>query len=313
MRSTLVFRWVLISVIAVGLIIAYAVFQHSQALSTGLAGAHLQPWQVSPLEYERKTTTDKLSHLEQEAAPFDHVSFGPGTQSFAYRSPVSIIQAYSWPDGSLAVVTTRAVPPGSMRDIQELAMLDRGTLEAIHLPPVKDAPGYASINLLCGSSGANPIACASDFSGHTYFYLVEPTHAIPVSEASGNPFDTYTLSTGETCAPETDARSSVAVWATRAGPSRRPLLTKSALFSASGGLVEESTLTYSTVRCSHLGPINLLNIGDRTGGVVFRIEHGKPIATTRGEVLTSGSHHILIFREETGGDMNDYLEVYLRT
>lgn len=311
MKSAMILRWVLVVVIPVAIVIAYATIQHPQALSNGLGRAHVQSWQVSPLEYERKTTTDRLSHLEQESAPFDHVSFGPGTQSVAYRLPVSIIQAYSWPDGPLAVVTTRAVPPGSMRDVQELAMLDRGTLEPIHLPSVKDAPGYASINLLCGSSGVNPIACASDFSGHTYYYLVEPNRAIRMSAASGNPSDTYTLSSGEACSPGTDPRSTVAVWAARNGLSRRPLITKATLFAASGGLVEDSTLTFSTVRCSHLGSINILNIGDRTGGVVFRIAQGKPIVTTRGEVLTSGTRHILISREETSGDLIDYLEVYL--
>lgn len=103
---------------------------------------------------------------------------------------------------------------------------------------------------------------------------------------------------------------------------------KTDLFHDSRGLIDDQTLAASTVRCFHLGQHDLLNIGDRMGGVIYEMDGGKPVLITRGEVLTSGARHILIFREENvvGGGFNrdvpkwqdqpveprmiDYLEVF---
>jgi len=120
-------------------------------------------------------------------------------------------------------------------------------------------------------------------------------------------------------------KSPVAVWAVKGTDRRRPLVTKAALFGESRSLIDDQSLRFEVVRCYHLGTIDLLDIGVQTGGVIYKVIDGKPILVTRGQVLTSGAHHILIYREETesGGGFNgegqggsvqtrltDYLEVF---
>jgi hypothetical protein len=307
-----VMRWSVVGAIVVAIVVALAARRHEQALSIRLTHAHIQPWQVSPLEYRRKLATEGLARLEREAAPYESASFGPRTRSVGFRLPVPVAQAYSWPNGAMVIVTSRTDPPGSMRDIQELFSLHNGALRRIAIGATSSARSYSSINLSCGSRGLDPVACAGDFSGHTYFFLVRPDNVILLGSQVGKPIDVYTLADGESCTPEPNPQSRVAVWAARGESLRRPLITKSRLFAASRGLVDSTTLLFETVRCFHLGSIDLLNIGDLSSGVVYMIDHGKPIVVTRGEVLTSGAHHILIFREESSGDMIDYLEVFFR-
>jgi hypothetical protein len=305
-------RWSVVGAIVVAIGVALAARQHEQVPSISLAHAHLQPWQVSPLEYQRKLATEGLRRLELEAAPYERASFGPSTRSVGFRSPVAVAQAYSWPNGAMVIVTSRTDPPGSMRDIQELASLYNGVLRRIAIGTTSSARSYSSIDLSCGSRGMDPVACAGDFSGHTYFFLVKPDSVFLLGSHVGKPTDVYTLADGESCTAEPNPQSRVAVWAARGESLRRPLITKSRLFAASRGLVDSTTLLFETVRCFHLGSIDLLNIGDRSSGVVYMIDHGKATVVTRGEVLTSGARHILIFREESSGDMIDYLEVFSR-
>jgi len=216
----------------------------------------------------------------------------------------------------------------SMTDLNSLATLNQGEIRRIPMPPVgKYQHGYSAIDFFVGQDPYEPIVRAGDFEGHEYYFAARPTGVRRTSAPSGQGYDTYILSTGEECTPESSTRSPVAVWAVNGAGHRRPLVTKAILYLDSDNLIDDRTLHFESVRCFHLGKLDLLNVGARTLGIVYTVIRGKPTLITRGEVLTSGRRHILIFREETdigGGfdgegqdrgartDLTDYLEVFTR-
>lgn len=316
--------WLVISIAAM---MCVACSQHAETSSTGPNQTPIPIWQLSPLEHQRKVTEDALARLEQTAAPFDLADFGPGTRSLAYRSPDHIEDAYSAPDGTLYVVTSKTLGV-SQYDLESLATLNNGRIRQISMPPVgKYHQGYSGIDFVVGQDLYRPIVRANDFEGHDYYLAVSPNGVRRTSAPLSQDYYTYRLSTGEICMPESSTRSSVAVWALDRAAHRRPFVTKAALYGASRNLVDDQSLRFNTVRCFHLGHLDLLNVGDRIEGLVYIVTDGKPRLVTRGEILTSGDHHIILLREETdigGGfngeregheelpDLTDYLEVFTR-
>jgi hypothetical protein len=319
-------RWALVLAL-IGAVAALVVTR--RAPSTVPDHAAVQTWQLSPLERQRKISEDALARLEQVAAPYDRADFGPGMRSMAYRSGANVQEAYSAPDGTLYVITMQTEPPVSMTDLFSMATLDRGKIRRIPMPPVgRHQHGYSSIGpFFIGKDPSGPIVNASDFEGHRFYFAASPTGVHRTTAPSGQGYDTFTLSTGEDCEPDSSVKSPVAVWAVNGTGRRRPLVMKSILYRGSHDLIDNQTLRFNTVRCSHIGNLDLLNIGSRTEGVVFSVRGGKLALITRGEVLTSGAQHILVFREENdigGGfdrehqdtgvrsDLTDYLEVFTR-
>ena len=262
---------------------------------------------------------ESLLELERRTTPYGRADFGAGTQAYAFSSTKMIINAYSWHDGTLLVVLGRGLEPGVP---SALALLNRGNLRAIPLPPVPNGKCcYDYIDLYHGRIGDDPIVEAGDrLAGSRFDYLMRLRSsgaydiiASPrgVREATAR----YALSSGLTCAGDDSATSPVAVWAMERGHRRHPLVLKTTLLRASDDLIDTSTLHYSEraggVRCLHLGRLDLLNVvGDRPGnvGVVFAIHGSGLTLLARGVVLASGEHKILIAGDTQGGGPN-HLEV----
>ncbi len=320
-------RWALVLALIGAVIALVLTRQHAQPGLSSPDHASIQIWQISPLEHQRKIAEDALARLEQTAAPYDRADFGPGTRSVANRTSANIQEAYSAPDGTLYVVTMKTLGV-SMTDLNSLATLNRGTIRLIPMPPVgKYQHGYSAIDFFVGQDLYEPIVRAGDFEGHDYYFAVRPTGVHRTPAPLGQGYDTYVLSTGEECTPESSPGSPVAVWAVNAAGRRRPFVMKTILYRESDNLIDDRTLRFESVRCFHLGTLDLLNIGDRTLGVVYTVINAKPTLITRGEVLTRGRRHILIFGQENdigGGfnsegqshrvrsDLTDYLEVFTR-
>jgi len=285
---------------------------HNQAISRSLTTATIPISQLSPIEHQRDLVGSALRQLEANAAPYDRANFGPNTFSIGYRSAHIVSQAYSRTNGTLFVVLTALAPGGAETEVDTLATLNRGRFSVLPLPKLRTGgPGYAAMSLREGSVGDNPILRASDYNGNDYYFVATPRGVSPVGGRSDGPLDVYTLSTGEECSANANPKSPVAVWAVNKEGRRRPFITYTELFQSSHGLLDGDVLEFNDVNCFHLGGLNLLNIGDRSSGVVFGQLNGRLVLLTRGQVLTSGARHILIMHDVKPG-YADYLEVFAR-
>jgi|GEM_PF-6036583 len=304
-------RWSLIGFAVIVVAVALGVHQRRQASSTtDLSKVHVPIELLAPTERDRTIAFQKLERLESLAPPFDRASFGGGARTAYFRRTTNISDAYSPPDGILFVVVSQTIPAGSMSDFYSLATLNGGVLQPVPMPAVgKYVRGYGSIAFI-SAAGNTPIVVAGDYDGHNYYYAVSPGGVARLGGSYPVTISASTLRDGETCAGDDRPVSPAAVLARTPVGRVQMLVSKAELARASGGLIDVNVLHYNTVRCWHLGPIDLLNIGDLERGVIFAVSPRGLTLVTGGAIMNSAQRHILIKHEEVGTGFIDYLEVY---
>jgi len=233
------------------------------------------------------------------------------SHAFTIEDDSAIVDAYSWPDGSMLVTLEKNDPPGSMREVNSLWSLDHGRLRPVVLQRLKPQTYYTSVDLECGRVGAAPIVCASDDDGHGWRFVASENGVTRTDLPVKSDVDPFTLKSGDVCVAETDERLPTAVWAVGSAGKRRALVSRRELTAASHGYQIDPR--HLDVRCGHIGDVDLLSITNTVhDGPLYEFVRGTPVLVTRGEILTGGARHALVYREDASSRSVDYLEIFDR-
>lgn len=255
-------------------------------------------FQATPSDLAQQGGLSRLDAVNAEIPPFDRVSFGPGTRTFAYRLDAGLLEGAVSQSGILfvAVPTATHTDTGD-NDQYRLATLSAGRLSYVSMDVPKT--GYEAMTFLASTSPDRLLVSAQAAGGERFVFAVtaKAVVRIPAGAVSTAPYiGNFFLANGDACDQPDNQNATVALYGKGRNGRQYQLLSHSALLQATHGLFAD--MSTISLTCHSFDDRDFVGASQGDTGVVFELRHGSLAPVSRGLVIASGRKHMLIRANE---------------